>query len=244
MRNIKLIIEYDGTNYAGWQKQNNAVTVQEVVEKAIKRITKENVKLIGSSRTDTGVHAKGFVANFYTECRIPDEKIRDAVNSKLPYDIVILSSNRVDKDFHARYNSMGKTYVYTILNRRERAAIDRNYMYHYKGQLNIEMMKQASRYLLGKNDFSAFKNKGSSVKTSVRTITDIKIINKDDIIKIYVTADGFLYNMVRIIVGTLIEAGIGKIKPEYIKEILESKDRTKAGKSAPPQGLCLIKVYY
>jgi tRNA pseudouridine38-40 synthase len=244
VRNIKLIIEYDGTNYAGWQKQNNAVTIQEVVEKAIKEITKEDVKLIGSSRTDTGVHAKGFVANFYTECKIPDEKIKDAINSKLPDDIVILKSHRVDEDFHARYNSAGKTYVYTILNRRERAAIDRNYMYHYKGQLNIEMMEQASKYLLGTHDFSAFKNKGSSVRTSVRTISDIKIINKDSIIKIYVTADGFLYNMVRIIVGTLVEAGIGKIKPECIKKILNSKDRTRAGKSAPPQGLCLMKVYY
>jgi len=244
MRNIKLIIEYDGTKYSGWQKQNNALTIQEVIENAIVSITNENINLIGSSRTDAGVHAKGFTANFITESKIPAQKFREAINSKLPNDIVILKSEEVDINFHSRYHSTGKIYVYTIINRYEPIAIGRDYVYHYKNKLDIELMKMASKYFIGKHDFTSFMKKGSSVKTTVRTITRLDVQKENDKLTITVSADGFLYNMVRIIVGTLIDVGIGKIKPEEIRDILYSKDRIKAGGCAPACGLCLVEVLY
>lgn len=244
MKNIKLVLEYDGTKYAGWQRQNNAITIQQMLEDSIYRITGENLKVIGSSRTDAGVHARGFVANFKTNSSIPDVKFSAALNSKLPEDIVVIQSSLVSDDFHARYSSSGKTYSYTVLNRFQPAAIDRNYVYHYKGELDIETIREACRYFIGIHDFAAFKNTGSSVKGTVRTISEIEVIKNGDYIKFYITGDGFLYNMVRIMIGTLIEVGIGKIKPEHIEHILLSKDRTNAGKSAPASGLCLEKVYY
>ncbi len=244
MRNIKLIIEYDGTNYAGWQRQNNVVTIQETIERAIGELTGEEIQITGSSRTDAGVHAKGFTGNFYTSSTIPIEKITGAINSKLPLDIVILHSSEVSCEFHSRYNSTGKLYSYSILNRRQSVAVGRNYVYNHKRILDIEAMKVAAEYFIGTHDFSAFKNLGSSVKTSVRTITQLDIIKNEDLIKIYIAADGFLYNMVRIIVGTLVRVGEGKIKPNEIKDIIESKERSRAGKSVPPSGLCLEEVFY
>lgn len=244
MRNIKLIIEYDGTNYFGWQKQNNALGIQEVVEKAINKITNEEVELIGASRTDAGVHARGFVANFITSSGVPADKFKDAINTKLPSDIVILNSEEVNIEFHSRYHSLGKTYIYSILNRKDPNAIGRNYMHHFKYDLNMKDMSRACEYFIGTHDFESFKNKGSSVKTSVRTISELNISRNNDIIEVRVTADGFLYNMVRIIVGTLLGVGVGKIKPEAIRDIIQSKDRTSAGKSAPAKGLCLKQVYY
>lgn len=245
MKNIKLTIEYDGTNYFGWQKQkNNSKTIQEVLEKAIQKIVKKEVSLIGSSRTDSGVHAKGMVANFLTDSRVPADKFREAINTKLPDDIAIIKSEEVDKEFHARYDSKGKTYCYTIINRFEKVSLYRNYSYHVREVLNIEEMKKACNYFIGTHDFSAFKSSGSSVKTSVRTIKDLHIENDNNIIKIYVTADGFLYNMVRIIVGTLINVGRGKTPATSIVDIINKKDRTLAGDCVPPNGLILKEVYY
>ncbi|MDO5039463.1 tRNA pseudouridine(38-40) synthase TruA [Clostridium sp.] len=245
MKNIKLTIEYDGTNYFGWQKQkNNSKTIQEVLEKAIQKIVKKEVSLIGSSRTDSGVHAKGMVANFLTDSRVPADKFREAINTKLPDDIAIIKSEEVDKEFHARYDSKGKTYCYTIINRFEKVSLYRNYSYHVREVLNIEEMKKACNYFIGTHDFSAFKSSGSSVKTSVRTIKDLHIENDNNIIKIYVTADGFLYNMVRIIVGTLIEVGRGKIASNDIKSIINEGKRERSGFCVPANGLLLEKVYY
>lgn len=244
MRNIKLTLEYDGTNYLGWQKQKVGITIQGTLEEAIKVLTKEEVEVTGSSRTDAGVHAKGFVANFKTNSKIPSEKFREAINHKLPEDIVILKSEEVEEEFHARYNAMGKTYSYSILNRDAPSAIDRNYLYHVKRKLDVESMKEACQYFIGTHDFSAFKTSGSSVKTSVRTIKELYIEDNNDIIKIYVTGDGFLYNMVRIIVGTLIMVGSNKIKPLEVKNIIASKEREKAGICVPANGLVLEKVYY
>lgn len=244
MRNIKLIIEYDGTNYGGWQKQKNNRTIQEEIEKAIYKVTSEEVELKGSSRTDSGVHARGMVANFNTDSRIPGEKFRGAINSKLPDDIAIIKSEEVDKEFHARYLSKGKTYSYTIVNRYEKVAMDRNYVYHVKDNLNIDDMKKACTYFIGKHDFKAFKTTGSSVKTSVRTISELYIEANEDKLKIFITADGFLYNMVRIIVGTLIEVGKGKIKPKAIESIINECERSKSGPCVPPNGLVLEEVYY
>jgi len=244
MRNIKIIIEYDGTNYCGWQRQNNVMTIQEKVENAIEQITGEKSLITGSSRTDAGVHAKGYTGNFYTNSKISIEKFTGAINSKLPRDIVILHSQEVPYEFHSRYNSTGKMYSYTIHNRRQSIAIGRNYIYHHQRILNAEDMKLGALYFIGTHDFSAFKNLGGSVKTSVRTISQLDIIRNEELIKIYIAADGFLYNMVRIIVGALIRVGEGKIKPDEIKNIIESKQRAKAGKAVPPNGLCLEEVFY
>lgn len=244
MRNVKLTLEFDGTNYAGWQKQKNAITVQQMLEEAIKSITNEEIETIGSSRTDAGVHARGFVCNFHTSSKIPAERLSNALNSKLPRDIVVLNSEEVSDEFHSRYDCKGKTYSYTILNRAQPPAMHRNYLYHYKKDLAIESMQEAVIYFKGTHDFSAFKNAGSSAKTSTRTITRLDVEKQNDIIKIFASADGFLYNMVRIIVGTLIEIGIGKMRPQEINNIILSKDRSNAGKAAPPNGLCLEEAYY
>ena len=244
MRNIKLTIEYDGTRYYGWQRQPIGNTIQQEVEKAISKVIKEYVEVIGSSRTDSGVHAKGYVANFKTNVKMPAEKFRDAINCKLPRDIVIIKSEEVDLDFHARYSSKGKTYCYTILNREYPYAIDKDYVYYYRWKLNVEEMKKACKYFLGTHDFKAFQTPGGSVKTSIRTISDLHIETNVDKIKIYISADGFLYNMVRIIVGTLILVGSNKIKEDFVKNIIESGVRQNAGKCAPANGLCLEKVFY
>lgn len=244
MKNIKLVIEYDGAHYGGWQKQNNNKTIQGVLEKAISKATGEEIEVIGSSRTDAGVHAKGMVANFKTNSSIPAERFREAINRNLPDDIAILSSEEVTGEFHSRYSSKGKTYSYTIINRYEKVAIGKDYCCHVKEPLNVENMEEACKYFIGKHDFSAFKTNGSSVKTSVRTVSELYIEKNQENIKIYISADGFLYNMVRIIVGTLVEVGKGKIKVEDIPKIIKSLDRTKAGPCIKANGLVLEKVFY
>lgn len=244
MRNIKLTLEYDGTNYLGWQKQKVGSTIQQTLEEAISLLTNDSIEVIGSSRTDAGVHAKGFVANFKTNSKIPSEKFREAINFRLPNDIVILKSEEVEDSFHSRYNAKGKTYSYSILNRDVHCVIGKDYLYHVKRMLNVEVMKEACKYFIGTHDFIAFRSSGSSTKTTIRTITELYIEEYDDIIKIYVTGDGFLYNMVRIIVGTLLMVGTNKIEPLEIENIISDKDRTKAGICVPATGLVLEKVYY
>lgn len=244
MRNIKLIIEYDGTNYVGWQKQHNGKAIEERIESEIKALTGEAIKLIGASRTDSGVHAKGQTANFFTTSKIPAEKFAAAISSRLPRDISILYSEEVEESFHSRYNSIGKRYSYKILNRKQPPAYLRNYVEHCSYQLNFEAMATAVKHFLGKHDFAAFKSTGGSAKTSVRTITSIELIKNDDIIQLNIEGDGFLYNMVRIIAGTLIEVGMGRISEESIPQIIQSRDRKLAGKTAGPSGLCLEKVFY
>ena len=202
MKNVKLTIEYDGTNYCGWQKQNNEKTIQEEIEKAIYEAVGEVVEVIGSSRTDAGVHARGMVANFKTNATIPFDKFKYAINDKLPDDISIIESEEVKDEFHARYDSKGKTYCYSIINRQQKIAIGRNYAYHFKWSLDVEKMQEACKYFIGKHDFKAFRSLGSSVKTTERTIKELYIEAKGESINIFITADGFLYNMVRIIVGT------------------------------------------
>jgi len=244
MKNIKLTIEYDGTNYCGWQKQNNNITVQGTLERAISKATKEVIEAIGSSRTDAGVHARGMVCNFSTNSSIPGERFREAINIQLPDDIAIIKSEEVGENFHARYSSKGKTYSYTIINRYENVAIGKNFCCQVRDQIDIDDMKKACRYFVGQHDFQAFQSKGSSVKTTIRTIKELYIEKEADTIKIHVTADGFLYNMVRIIVGTLIQVGKGKIKADDVGNIIESLDRMKAGPCIKANGLVLEKVYY
>lgn len=243
MRNILIVIEYDGTNYSGWQKQLNAPSIQEEVEKAIFKITKKQTEIFGSGRTDAKVHALGQVANFHTDCTIPTEKIAIALNSVLPDDIVILKSIEVSNDFHARYSAKKKTYIYRVLNTEIKRPLERNYACHVREKLDIEAIKNMAKLLIGEHDFKAFSSRGSSAKTTIRTIYDIKITKENDIIVFEFTGNGFLYNMVRIIVGTLIE--LGKNSSKYdIKKALDTGDRKYAGPTALPQGLFLKKVSY
>ena len=244
MKRIKLTIAYDGTNYCGWQIQPNGLTIEEVINRTLSKLTGENVQVIGASRTDSGVHAMGNVAVFDTETTIPAEKIAMALNQRLPEDIVIVKSEEVAADFHPRYCDCSKTYEYHIINTRIPVPTKRLTNYFVSYNLNIEDMKKAARYLVGEHDFVSFCNVRTDVENTVRTITELDILTNGDEITIRITGDGFLYNMVRIIVGTLIRVGRGFYEPEKVKEILEAKDRKAAGVTAPPQGLMLMKIEY
>lgn len=244
MKNIKLVIEYDGTNYSGWQNQENAITVQEVLEKKIKEITLETVRLIGSGRTDSGVHAKGQVANFFTSSTIPGEKFKYVLNNILPDDIKIIDSGEVDLDFHSRFSAKRKRYRYVIYNKDMPSPIHRLYSFHYKYHLDIEKMQEAADYLIGTHDFSSFMSTGAVVKDTIRTIYELKIEKEDEYIIITTEGNSYLKYMVRNIVGVLLKVGSGRIEPKKILSILEAKDRNKAGITAPPQGLYLEEVYY
>lgn len=244
IKNIKLAIEYDGTSFCGWQRQPNARTIQGTVEECIAKITQEEVGVIGCSRTDSGVHARKFICNFTTISKIPNEKFSYAINRMLPPEIIVLESKEVPLDFHARFSCKGKRYIYSILNRTWASPIRRDFTYHVKDRLDIDKMNEAAKYLIGKHDFESFRNLGSSVQSTVRTITQLDVIKDDEAIEVRVAGDGFLYNMVRIISGTLLEVGLNKRQPEDMKIILESRDRKKAGRSLPAKGLCLDEVFY
>lgn len=244
MRNIKIIIEYHGRGFNGWQKQPDKLNIQGEIEKAIEEITGEKVDLIASGRTDAGVHSLGQTANFKIEGNFPIEKIPIALNSKLKNSIRIKSAEEVEERFHSRYSVKSKRYRYIINNSQYGTAIYRELEFHIPQKLDIEKMKEAAKYFEGEHDFKGFKASGTSSKSSVRTIYKAEVIEDGDRIKIELTGNGFLYNMVRIISGTLVDVGYGKIQPEEIKEIIESKDRKKAGKTLPPQGLYLVEVTY
>lgn len=228
----------------GWQKQPTKLNIQGEIERAIEIITGEKVDLTASGRTDAGVHAIAQVANFKTNSTLPIEKFAVAINSKLKKSIRIQKAEEVEERFHSRYNCKQKTYRYIINNGEQGSAIYRNLEYYVPVKLNVEKMKKAIKYFEGEHDFKGFKASGTSSKSSVRTIYKTNIIEDGERIKIELTGNGFLYNMVRIISGTLVEVGLGKIKPEEITSIIESKDRTKAGKTLPPYALYLVKVEY
>ena len=244
MRNIKLTIEYDGKDFNGWQKQPNKLNIQGEIEKAIYNITKEKVDLIGSGRTDAGVHALGQIANFKTNSNISIEKLPLALNSQLKNSIIIKKAEVVDERFHSRYNAKQKTYRYIINNSKCGTAIYRNLEYCFPIELDVEKMKEATKYFEGEHDFKAFKSSGTSGKNSVRTIYKAIVKKEGERIIIELTGNGFLYNMVRIISGTLLEVGMGKIAPDEIENIIDSKDRQKAGKTLPAHGLYLVEVLY
>ena len=245
MRNIKLVIEYDGKDFNGWQKQPNKLNIQGEIERAIKQITGEEVDLTASGRTDAGVHALGQVANFKTNSNIKNEKIPIALNSNLKKSIIIKSAEEVEERFHSRLNCKRKTYRYIINNSRYGTAIYRNLETHIPMKLDIQKMQEAVKYFEGEHDFKAFKASGTSSKSSVRTIYKAEVIDAgNERIYIELTGSGFLYNMVRIISGTLVEVGLGKIEPNEIKTIIESQKRENAGKTLPPQGLYLVSVEY
>lgn len=244
MRNIKLTIEYDGKDFNGWQKQPDKLNIQGEIEKAIFLVTGEEVELFGSGRTDAGVHAIGQVANFKTNSQIPINKFAYAINSKLKKSIIIKKAEQVSENFHSRYNCKEKTYRYIINNSEQGTAIYRNQEYHVSYPLDIQTMKKAASYFEGEHDFKAFKASGTSNKSSIRKIYKAKVKKEKEKIIIELTGNGFLYNMVRIISGTLVDVGLGKINPGDIPEIIESKDRQKAGKTLPPYGLYLMSVKY
>ena len=244
MRNIKLTIEYDGKDFNGWQKQPNKLNIQGTIEQAIKMITGEDVELNASGRTDAGVHAFGQVANFKTNSQIPIDKFAIAINSRLKKSIVIKKAEEVDERFHSRYSVKSKTYRYIINNSENGTAIYRGLEYHVPMKLDYEKMNEAIKYFIGEHDFKAFKASGTSSKSSVRTILDGSVRKEGERIIIEITGTGFLYNMVRIISGTLLEVGLGKIKPEEITDIINSQDRNKAGKTLPAHGLYLLEVNY
>ena len=244
MRNIRLIISYDGTRYSGWQSQANAVTVQGTIEKTLKKITGGTVKLKGAGRTDSGVHARYQAANFHTASKIPLEKLKDALNSNLPRDILINTAEYVPGAFDSQKCARSKHYRYTVTTSRFVDPFIRHFVARFSYPLNIGAMRSAAAKLAGKHDFKAFQASGSKEKDTVRTIKKIKIEKKGDMVYIDVWADGFLYNMVRTIAGTLLEIGRGKLPVSIISDILRKKSRPLTGPTAPANGLCLMRVEY
>ena len=244
MKRVKLVVAYDGTNYHGWQVQDNGITIEEVLNRTISELVQEDIKVIGASRTDAGVHACGNVAVFDTESRIPGYKFSFALNQRLPEDIRIQESCEVDADFHPRYADTVKTYEYNILNRRFELPSKRLYAAFCYYPMDIERMNQAAAYLVGEHDFKSFCSAGAQVQTTVRTIYAVNVTKDDDMVHIRITGNGFLYNMVRIIAGTLMQVGTGLMEPEQVKEILEARDRSKAGPTAVAKGLTLVEIRY
>lgn len=244
MKRVKLVVAYDGTNYHGWQVQDNGITIEEVLNRTISELVQEDIKVIGASRTDAGVHACGNVAVFDTESRIPGDKFSFALNQRLPDDIRIQESCEVHADFHPRYADTVKTYEYNILNRRFELPSKRLYAAFCYYPMDIERMNQAAAYLVGEHDFKSFCSAGAQVQTTVRTIYAVNVTKEDDMVHIRITGNGFLYNMVRIIAGTLMQVGTGLMEPEQVKEILEARDRSKAGPTAVAKGLTLVEIRY
>lgn len=243
-RMFKLTVAYDGTHYCGWQRQLNGPTIEGELVKACEQIFKNPFNIIGSSRTDAGVHALGQVVSLEVESDILLSKLVPAINHYLPRDIVVQDSQEVGLDFHPRYMAKEKTYSYKIYNARVPLPQLSRYTYFYYKTLDIELMKHATKHFIGEHDFIAFSTLGSSVKTTIRTIYRCEVIENEGIIEIIVNGNGFLYNMVRIIAGTLIQVGLGRIMPEEIPKIIASKDRSKAGKTAPANGLTLVEIKY
>ena len=244
MRRVKLTIAYDGTNYCGWQIQPNGITIEEIVNKALSKLTGEKIVVIGASRTDSGVHAMGNVAVFDTETTIPPERVAMAVNRILPEDIVVVKSEEVTLDFHPRYCDCEKTYGYHIVNTRIPIPTKRLTNYFVSYELDLDKMREGASYLIGEHDFASFCNIKTDVESTVRTVKELEILENGEEITIRISGNGFLYNMVRIIVGTLIRVGRGFYEPVQVKEILEAKNRKAAGVTAPPHGLMLMEIRY
>ena len=245
MKRIRIFVAYDGTNYCGWQVQPNGVTIEEKLNKSLARLTGEEIRIIGASRTDSGVHALGNVAVFDTESSIPPERFAYALNQRLPEDIVVVRSDEVPADWHPRYQeNISKTYEYHIYNAAVPNPLKTRYCTFVSFPMDVEAMRAGAKYLVGEHDFVSFCNIRTNTQDTVRTVYDLIIEKKDDEIVLRITGNGFLYNMVRIIAGTLVEVGMGKLEPTDIPKIIESKNRENAGKTLQPQGLYLVKVEY
>lgn len=244
MRNIKLVIEYLGTNYCGFQKQQNGVTIQSVLEEAIFKTLNERVTIYPSGRTDAGVHALGQVVNFYSSTNIEANKLPIIINFNLPNDIKVLSSKEVPEEFNARKSAKSKTYIYKICNERTLSVFDENRALAFGYNLNLQIMNQACKKLIGTHNFSSFVSTGTSTKTTTRTIYDCNITKQNKYLIFSITGNGFLYNMVRIIVGTLLDIGTGKTSLETLDLLLQGNNRKLAGKTVKPDGLYLKEVCY
>jgi tRNA pseudouridine38-40 synthase len=244
MRNIILTVEYDGTNYAGWQVQPNGLTIQQVMEEALAKLLGERVRLRSSGRTDAGVHARGMVAAFRTGREIPLRAFSDGLNSLLPPDIAVREAVEAPSEFDPRRDAKGKHYRYTIWNGQRRSPLSRFYVWHLRGDLDLEAMREAAQQMMGEHDFAAFRTTGCAAKTTVRTIEAVDITRDGDFVCFDVKGSGFLKNMVRIMVGTLVEVGQGKIPPGAVAAFFTGKNGGTAGMTAPAQGLCLVEVFY
>jgi tRNA pseudouridine38-40 synthase len=243
--NFRLTIEYDGTDYNGWQRQKSGRTIQDEIEKAVGTMTQQKITLTGAGRTDAGVHALGQVANFVCDTVIEPGEFVNGLNSILPADIVIRDCAAAHHGFHSRYDAIGKRYNYRILNREIPSAIGRQYAWFIRKKIDVDAMREAAFCLVGTHDFKAFEGAGSPRKSTIRRVLKAEVmLNKDDLIVFEIEADGFLRFMVRNIVGTLIDTGLGKITPGDFRKIMESKDRGNAGITAPPHGLFLVEVTY
>ncbi|UVI29787.1 tRNA pseudouridine(38-40) synthase TruA [Paenibacillus spongiae] len=244
MKNIRMIVSYDGTSYNGFQTQPSGNTIQDVLESAIRALSNEDIRIIGSGRTDAGVHARGQVINFQTNSRIPAERWTYAINARMPEDIVVIHSDEVPPEFHSRHSAKRKTYQYTIDTNQYPDVFHRRYRVHHYAPLHVPAMREALNALVGEHDYTSFASPQSTQPSHVRTIYEARLADGDGRLDIFVTGNGFLYNMVRIIAGTAIWVGEGKMKAQDIPSILVQKDRTKAGPTAPPQGLTLLQVEY
>lgn len=244
MRNIKLTIEYDGTGYVGWQWQPNGVSIQQVIEAAIEKILKEPVRISSSGRTDSGVHARGMAAAFRTEKNIPLKAFCEGLNSILPPDIAVREAVEMPQEFHPRKDALGKHYRYTICNSKRRSPLNRLTSWQMRGELDLQAMRKAAQHFVGEKDFASFRAAKCSAKTTIRRIDSLEICRDNDFIVIDVKGNGFLRNMVRIIVGTLVEVGRGSMSADEIPGLIEGRDRVKSGITAPAQGLCLQEVFY
>lgn len=244
MRNIALKLSYNGTCYHGWQRQKNAISVQETLENALSSVFREKTKVTGCGRTDAGVHALCYCANFKTSCRIPDNRLHLAVNSLLPPDISVSGAVTAEDDFNAILSCVKKEYTYKIYNARVRNPFHENFAFFYPQALDCDIMSQAAEAFIGTHDFKAVRSVGTETKTTVRTVHYFETERQGDMIILRVCADGFLYNMARAMVGTLIYASLEKIYPKEIPRLLEKGDRKLMGPTAPPQGLYMSKVWY
>ena len=245
MHKYKLTIEYDGKNFVGWQRQENGISIQYSIEKAIKKLLNEDIALIGAGRTDSGVHAKGQVAHFELANEFPIDRIRDGINQHLrPQPIAVLNVEKVVDDFHARFSARQRIYQYSIINRRPPLTFQRQLTWVIYKKLDIEKMKEAATFFKGKHDFNAFRSINCQSSTSIKTVDHCSVVNNQESITIQVAAKSFLHSQVRIMVGTLVNVGEGKIQPFDLKKIIEMKDRDKAGVTAPAHGLYLKEVIY
>ena len=241
---VKLVVAYEGTNYCGWQIQPNGITIEQVLNETLSSLLGEEITVTGASRTDAGVHSLGNVAVFETHTKMPAEKISFALNQRLPEDIVVQESCQVPEDFHPRFSKSRKTYEYRILNCRFRQPLERRTSYFYHYPLDVSAMQKAAAYLVGEHDFTSFASVHAQTNSYVRMIYALDVVREGDMIRIRVQGNGFLYNMVRIIAGTLIQVGAGIKKPEDMESILAGKDRELAGPTAPAHGLTMIGLEY
>lgn len=241
---VKLVVAYEGTNYCGWQIQPNGITIEQVLNETLSSLLGEEITVTGASRTDAGVHSLGNVAVFETHTKMPAEKISFALNQRLPEDIVVQESCQVPEDFHPRFSKSRKTYEYRIFNCRFRQPLERRTSYFYHYPLDVSAMQKAAAYLVGEHDFTSFASVHAQTNTYVRMIYALDVVREGDMIRIRVQGNGFLYNMVRIIAGTLIQVGAGIKKPEDMESILAGKDRELAGPTAPAHGLTMIGLEY